>query len=197
MLEGPANDPAGAGAAYEAVLTIAPDREPAVAALERLYAREKRWGDLAALLERRADRSPAGEAAALHHRRVEILVDHLDALGQAADLLETLAAAGDRAALAKLEQIYRRAERHDDYLATLGRMADAAGSQPERITALRRLGRRGRGAPRRRGAGDPRARRDPAARSARRRRVRGARSSSAGPSADSRRWPRRCHGGWR
>ncbi len=139
VLEGPANDSAGAGAAYEAVLAIAPDREQAVVALERLYVREKRWGDLAALLERRADRLPAAEAAALHHRRVEILVDHLDALGQAADLLETLAAAGDRAALAKLEQIYRRAERHDDYLATLGRLADGAGSQPERITALRRL----------------------------------------------------------
>ncbi len=139
VLEGPANDSAGAGAAYEAVLAIAPDREQAVVALERLYVREKRWGDLAALLERRADRLPAAEAAALHHRRVEILVDHLDALGQAADLLETLSATGDRAALAKLEQIYRRAERHDDYLATLGRLADAAGSQPERITALRRL----------------------------------------------------------
>ena len=84
VLEGPANDPTGAGAAYEAVLAIAPDREPAAAALERLYAREKRWGDLSALLERRADRLPAAEAAALHHRRVEILVDHLDALGQAA-----------------------------------------------------------------------------------------------------------------
>ncbi|HEY6476702.1 MAG TPA: tetratricopeptide repeat protein, partial [Polyangia bacterium] len=140
VLEGPANDPTGAGAAYEAVLAIAPDREPAVAALERLYTREKRWGDLAALLERRADRLPDGEAVALQHRRVEILVDHLDALGQAADLLETLAATGDRAALAKLEQIYRRADRHDDYLATLGRLADAAGSPSERIAALRRLG---------------------------------------------------------
>src|SRR5262249_51164438 len=87
VLEGPANDRSGAGAAYEAVLAIAPDREPAVAALERLYAREKRWADLAALLERRADRLPAAEAAALHHRRVEILVDHLDALGQAAEIL--------------------------------------------------------------------------------------------------------------
>jgi tetratricopeptide (TPR) repeat protein len=139
VLEGPANDPAGAGAAYEAVLAIAPDREPAVAALEQLYARERRWGDLAGLLERRADRLPAAEAAPLHHRRVEILVDHLDALGQAADLLETLAATGDRAALARLEQIYRRAERHDDYLTTLGRLAEAAGTQPERIAALRRL----------------------------------------------------------
>ncbi|HEY4395333.1 MAG TPA: tetratricopeptide repeat protein [Polyangia bacterium] len=139
VLEGPANDPTGAGAAYEAVLAIAPDREPAVAALERLYTREKRWGDLAALLERRADHLPAAEATALHHRRVEILVDHLDALGQAAELLETLAATGDRSALTKLEEIYRRAERHDDYLATLARLADAAGSQAERIAALRRL----------------------------------------------------------
>ncbi|HTB59552.1 MAG TPA: tetratricopeptide repeat protein, partial [Polyangia bacterium] len=139
ILEGPANDPIGAAEAYEATLTIAPDREHAVAALERLYAREKRWGDLAALLERRADRLPASEASALRHRRAEILVDHLDALGQAAEQLEALADEGDRAALLKLEQIYRRAERHDDYLQILRRLAEAAGSQPERITALRRL----------------------------------------------------------
>jgi golgin subfamily B member 1 len=139
ILEGPANDPVGAAEAYEATLTIAPDRQHAVAALERLYAREKRWADLAALLERRADRLPPGEASALRHRRADILVDHLDALGQAAQQLEELAAEGDRGALVKLEQIYRRAERHDDYLQVLRRMADAAGSQPERITALRRL----------------------------------------------------------
>jgi tetratricopeptide (TPR) repeat protein len=139
ILEGPANDPVGAAEAYEATLTIAPEREQAAAALERLYAREKRWADLAALLERRADRLPASEASALRHRRVDILVDHLDALGQAAQQLEELAAEGDRGALLKLEQIYRRAERHDDYLQILRRLADAAGSQPERITALRRL----------------------------------------------------------
>ncbi len=139
ILEGPANDPVGAAQAYEATLTIAPEREQAAAALERLYAREKRWADLAALLERRADRLPASEASALRHRRVDILVDHLDALGQAAEQLEALAAEGDRGALLKLEQIYRRAERHDDYLQILRRLADAAGSQPERITALRRL----------------------------------------------------------
>jgi lipopolysaccharide biosynthesis regulator YciM len=139
VLEGPAGDPIGAAEAYEATLTIAPDRQHTVAALERLYAREKRWADLAALLERRADRLPPSEASALRHRRVDILVDHLDALGQAAQQLEELAAEGDRGALLKLEQIYRRAERHDDYLQILRRLADAAGSQPERITALRRL----------------------------------------------------------
>ncbi len=139
VLEGPANDPIGAAEAYEATLTIAPGRAHAAAALERLYAREKRWADLAALLERQADRLPASEASALRHRRVDILVDHLDALGQAAQQLEELAAEGDRGALLKLEQIYRRAERHDDYLQILRRLADAAGSLPERITALRRL----------------------------------------------------------
>jgi tetratricopeptide (TPR) repeat protein len=139
ILQGPGNDPVGAAEAYEATLAIAPDRQDAVGALERLYAREKRWADLAALLERRADRLPPSEALALRHRRVDILVDHLDALGQAAQQLEELAEEGDRGALLKLEQIYRRAERHDDYLQVLRRVADAAASQPERITALRRL----------------------------------------------------------
>ena len=94
---------------------------------------------MAALLERCADRLPPSEASALRHRRADILVDHLDALDQAAQQLEELAAEGDRGALLKLEQIYRRAERYDDYLQILRRLADAAGSQPERITALRRL----------------------------------------------------------
>ena len=134
-----ANDPIGAAEAYEATLTIAPDRQHTVAALERLFAREKRWADLAALLERRADRLPPSEASALRHRRADILVDHLDALDQAAQQLEELVAEGDRGALLKLEQIYRRAERYDDYLQILRRLADAASSQPERITALRRL----------------------------------------------------------
>ncbi len=81
ILEGPGHDPIAAAAAYEATLAIAPDHERALGALERLYAREKRWGDLAALLERRADRLPAAEAAALRHRRADLLVEHLDALG--------------------------------------------------------------------------------------------------------------------
>ncbi|HVV53355.1 MAG TPA: tetratricopeptide repeat protein, partial [Polyangia bacterium] len=139
ILEGPGHDPIAAAAAYEATLAIAPDSERALGALERLYAREKRWGDLAALLERRADRLPAAEAAALRHRRADLLVEHLDALGQAAEQLEALADAGDRAALGKLEQIYRRAERHDDYLDTLARIAEGAATPPERIATLRRL----------------------------------------------------------
>ena len=143
ILEGPAHhgliDPIDAAAAYEAVLAIAPEHERAAAALERLYAREKRWGDLAALLERRADRAPAAEATALRHRRADLLVEHLDALGQAAEQLEALAADGDRAALLKLEQIYRRAGRHEDYLATLARTAEGATTQHERIATLRRL----------------------------------------------------------
>ncbi|HLK92052.1 MAG TPA: hypothetical protein VKZ18_19325 [Polyangia bacterium] len=139
ILEGPAHDAIAAAEAYEATLTIAPEHERAVSSLERLYAREKRWSDLAALLERRADRAPAAEAAALRHRRADLLVEHLDALGQAAAQLEALAADGDRAALVKLDEIYRRAERHDDYLDTLARLAEGAASQPERIAALRRL----------------------------------------------------------
>ena len=141
--EGELGDVAGAVTAYEAVLAMAPDSTVAAAALERLYERDKRWGDLASLLAQRAQTAPPAEAAALRRRRAGILADDLDSLDLAAEELESLAAetpdVADRQLLTLLEQIYQRAERHDDYLATLQRQADAMANPVDRLAILRRL----------------------------------------------------------
>jgi tetratricopeptide (TPR) repeat protein len=133
------HDVAGAVQTYERALALAPEDGAVMNALMALYERQGRWADLAALLERRAAQLPAEAAAPLRHRRAEILAEHLDALAQAAEELESLAAGGDGAALAGLERIYGRAERHDDYLRTLERRAAAAPTPAERTEILRRL----------------------------------------------------------
>src|SRR5262249_8800403 len=83
-------DQAGAIAAYESVLAIDPDATGSIAAraLERLYEAQKRWADLARLLERRALQSAPADALDLRRRRAEILAGELDALDEAADELE-------------------------------------------------------------------------------------------------------------
>jgi tetratricopeptide (TPR) repeat protein len=145
LYEAQLGDEAGAITAYESVLAIDPDASGGIAAraLERLYEAQKRWADLARLLERRALQAAPADAIGLRRRRAEILAGELDALDEAADELELLSADNpeitDRGLLAQLERIYLRAERHDDYLRTLQRQADAAGNPIERIALLRRL----------------------------------------------------------
>ncbi|HMF42960.1 MAG TPA: tetratricopeptide repeat protein, partial [Polyangia bacterium] len=138
-------DEASAITAYESVLAIDPDASGGIAAraLERLYETQKRWADLARLLERRALQAPPPDAIALRRRRAEILAGELDQLDEAAEELELLSAdnpeIADRGLLAQLERIYLRAERHDDYLRTLQRQADAVANPVERVALLRRL----------------------------------------------------------
>ena len=138
-------DESSAITAYEAVLAIDPDAHDGIAAraLERLYEKQNRWADLARLLERRALQSPPPDAFALRRRRAEILAEKLEALDDAAEELELLSAdSADNAEtglLDLLEQVYKRANRQDDYLRTLQRQADAAANPVERLAILRRL----------------------------------------------------------
>ncbi len=145
VMEASLGNVAGAIAAYEGALVIAPESQSTALALERLYEGERRWADLATLIDRRADRAPSEEARGLRRRRAEILADHLDALDLAAEELEELAIEDDqdRATLVALELIYRRAERHDDLLRTLRRQADAAPSLADRLALLRKLAEEG------------------------------------------------------
>jgi tetratricopeptide (TPR) repeat protein len=82
----------GAIAAHQAILAMAPESDSAALALERLYEKEKRWADLADVLDKRARRSPPSVSSALRRRRAEILADDLDALDLAAEELESLLA---------------------------------------------------------------------------------------------------------
>jgi tetratricopeptide (TPR) repeat protein len=150
QLERRLGDRAGAIATYEAALTMTPDESVgaiAADALERLYEHDRRWGDLAALLERRAGRAGRADALTIRRRRAEILTEHLDALDVAADDLEALLEAAPpdedphetRATLAMLLRIYERAERHEDFLRVLRRQADLATGHSERLALLRKL----------------------------------------------------------
>src|SRR4051812_21309227 len=138
-------DPAGAIAAYESVLAIDPDAAGGIAvrALEKMYEQNARWADLARLLERRALQSAPPEATALRRRRAELLAEKLNALDEAAEELELLAAGNpesvDRGLLDLLERVYKRANRRDDYLRTLQRQADAVADPVERLALLRPL----------------------------------------------------------
>ncbi len=132
-------------AAYESVLAIDPDAAGGIAAraLEKMYEQHGRWADLARLWERRALQSPPSEASALRRRRAELLAEKLNALDEAAEELELLAADNpeivDRGLLDLLERVYKRADRQDDYLRTLQRQADAVADPVERMAILRRL----------------------------------------------------------
>ena len=132
-------------AAYESVLAIDPDAAGGIAAraLEKMYEQHARWADLARLWERRALQSPPPEAIALRRRRAELLAEKLNALDEAAEELELLAAENpesvDRGLLDLLERVYKRADRQDDYLRTLQRQADAVADPVERMAILRRL----------------------------------------------------------
>ena len=145
LYEDQLGDEARAIAAYESVLAIDPDAAGGIAAraLEKMYEQHERWADLARLLERRALQSPPAEASALRRRRAELLADKLNALDEAAEELELLAAENPESAegglLDLLERVYKRADRQDDYLRTLQRQADALADPVERLAILRRL----------------------------------------------------------
>ncbi|HXU00667.1 MAG TPA: SIR2 family protein, partial [Polyangia bacterium] len=151
--EGQLADEAAAITAYESVLAIDPDAHGGVAAraLERLYEKQNRWADLARLLERRALQSPPPDALALRRRRAQILADKLESLDAAAEELELLSAenpeVADRELLDLLEGVYKRADRHDDYLRTLARQADTLANPVERLAILRRLASEGEARP--------------------------------------------------
>ena len=141
--------------AYESVLAIDPDAHGGIAAraLERLYEQQKRWADLARLLERRALQSPpadgdraaaaAGRDPGRVARRARRGSGGAGAAVGRADAVEI----ADRGLLDQLERIYRRAERHDDFLRTLQRQADAAANPAERLAILRRLAAEGEARP--------------------------------------------------
>jgi tetratricopeptide (TPR) repeat protein len=153
LYEGQIGDEGRAIGAYESVLAIDPDAAGGIAAraLEKMYETHERWADLARLLERRALLSPPADAGALRRRRAEILADKMNALDEAADELELLAADNtegtDRELLDQLESVYKRAERQDDYLRTLQRQADALADPAARVAILRRLATEGEAQP--------------------------------------------------
>jgi golgin subfamily B member 1 len=135
-------DPAGALAAYEAILAEDPEHLEARDAVEKLARRSERWAELARFLDEKARRTSDPALAARSRReRADLLAERLGDVPAATRELETLLAADpdDRAALRAVEKLYDKQGRDVDSLRTLERLADLAESDAERLMLLRRL----------------------------------------------------------
>jgi golgin subfamily B member 1 len=129
--------------AYQAAVDLDPDNDDALAALERLYRRDERWGNLAKVLERRAellDTQDKGRAAAI---RRELATLRADKLGDLEGAIARYEAALDKdpaevAALQALEDLYEKTGRTEEYLRTLERLITYA-PEGEKLVKLRKL----------------------------------------------------------
>jgi tetratricopeptide (TPR) repeat protein len=130
--------------AYQAAADLDPSCDDALSALERLYRRDERWGNLAKVLERRAEVADAsgdtGRGAAIRRELATLRAEKLgDLEGAIARYEATLVTnSADVAALKALEDLYEKTGRTDDYLRTLQRLAQV-GPEGERLATLRRL----------------------------------------------------------
>jgi tetratricopeptide (TPR) repeat protein len=130
--------------AYQAAADLDVGNDDALAALERLYRRDERWGNLAKVLERRAelceDEGDTGRSAAIRRELATLRADKLGDLEGAIQRYEGAIAqnATDVVALKALQDLYDKTGRIDDYLRTLERLAQVA-PEGEKLATLRKL----------------------------------------------------------
>lgn len=130
--------------AYQRAFDLDADCDDALAALERLYRRDERWGKLARVLERRAEiLEEQGEAMAAAATRRELATLRADKLGDMEGAIARYEAAvetdpRDAAALHALEELYDKVGRTAEYLHTLERLCEVAPAS-EKGKLLRRL----------------------------------------------------------
>lgn len=130
---------------YEAAADVGDGHsDDALAALERLYRRDERWGNLAKVLERRAEAlDHAGETGRATSVRRELATLRHEKLGDLEGAIARYEAAlekdgADREALKALVDLYDKTGRSDDYLRTLERLAKVA-PEGEKLATLRKL----------------------------------------------------------
>jgi tetratricopeptide (TPR) repeat protein len=130
--------------AYEAAADGGDGNDDALAALERLYRRDERWGNLAKVLERRAEAlDAAGETGRATGVRRELATLRHEKLGDLEGAIARYEGAiekdgADREALKALVDLYDKTGRSDDYLRTLERLAKVA-PEGEKLATLRKL----------------------------------------------------------
>src|SRR6185503_856324 len=130
--------------AYQRAADLDPDCDDALAALERLYRRDERWGKLARVLERRAEiYEEQGDAQQAAATRRELATLRADKLGDMEGAIAKYEAAlkidpRDAAALHALEELYDKVGRTAEYLMTLERLCEIA-SAGEKARLLRRI----------------------------------------------------------
>ncbi len=130
--------------AYQAAADLDDTSDDALAALERLYRRDERWGNLAKVLDRRAEISDAagdkGRATALRRELATMRAEKLGDLEGAIARHEAAVAANgtDATALKSLVDLYDKTGRTEDYLRTMERLA-AVAPEGEKLATLRKL----------------------------------------------------------
>ena len=130
--------------AYQAAADLDDSSDDALAALERLYRRDERWGNLAKVLDRRAELSEAsgdkGRAAALRRELATMRAEKLGDLEGAIARYEAAVAQNgtDATALKSLVDLYDKTGRTEDYLRTMERLA-AVAPEGEKLATLRKL----------------------------------------------------------
>ena len=130
--------------AYQAAADLDDTSDDALAALERLYRRDERWGNLAKVLDRRAEISEAagdkGRATALRRELATMRAEKLGDLEGAIARHEAAVAANgtDVTALKSLVDLYDKTGRTEDYLRTMERLA-AVAPEGEKLATLRKL----------------------------------------------------------
>jgi len=134
-------------AIYRRVLGMQPEHEVARDKLQALYRNEKRWVDLAALLEERTDprlgsAAPEAERPALLRELAAIYKDELSRPHDALDALARLRdlAPEDLDILEQIADINRGMGRWSQVIDTLYRVADIAEGKPQAREALRAIG---------------------------------------------------------
>jgi tetratricopeptide (TPR) repeat protein len=132
-------------AAYRAVLKRAPEHEPSLFALERLYEQGQRWDDLRALLEQKRDRAPTLEQRSHERLRLaklseERLGDRARAMGELSDLVREQPTFGG--AQDELQRLYTEDARWPELVELLRQRAQQAadaGDAAGEIAHLQRL----------------------------------------------------------
>jgi tetratricopeptide (TPR) repeat protein len=134
--------PSEAAGFFRRALALDPGTSAAtLPALERLYARLEKWGELADVLEARAQAAAGAERVAILHRLGQLCADRLDAVDRAAQAWEEAVAADPRAvpSLRALEALYDEAGRKEDLLRVLSAQRAAAADPASRERVLPRL----------------------------------------------------------
>ncbi len=129
---------------YQQAADLDDTSDDALAALERLYRRDERWGPLAKVLDRRAEiheaHGDSGRAAALRRELATMRAEKLGDLEGAIARYEAAVAANgsDATALKALVDLYDKTGRTDDYLRSMERLAVVA-PEGEKLGTLRKL----------------------------------------------------------
>ncbi len=113
---------------FQAVLSVDPSNDGAMAGLSHLYRRAQQWEELSQVLQTRADRAPTPEQARdLRAEAAELFEKNLNDSGRARDLYEQIFEQdpGHAKASEALDRIYHRLEDHKGLAKILERRVEA------------------------------------------------------------------------